>query len=300
MGSKFTKSTDEQHKIKLDSSIIYAGWNANEAHIGCEVGFEVRTMFVGEGGKISIVGKTENGKKLGKVKGKIYGNCFVGTMPIPEKFKPGDLAYFEVKLSQLGLDDESNRIPIKPKIEVTNMKWDKKEARRGDILKLTADVKGVGDGSKIKVIIYEYDQDDNNDKIAELPAIVKNDKIELSWEYEYHEDTDEIATDNELKKYGKNYNPPEYFFVIDVEGAKFGQKQESGLLLFKDWMEISLTNENGEPAADEKNELIMPDGSKREGKLDSSGHAREKDIPPGPIEVKFPDFGYFSSQAKGN
>jgi hypothetical protein len=299
MGMKFSKSTDEEHKIKLDSSIAYAGWNANEAHAGSEVGFEVRTQFVGEGGKISVAGKSEKGKKLGKVKGIIYGNYFTGKMAIPEKAKVGDLAYFEVKLSQLGLSDESNRIPIRPKIKVSNMKWDKQEARRGDVLKLTADIDGVGDGSEVKVIIFEYDQDENHDKIVGLPASVKKSKIELSWEYEYHEDTDEVPTENELNEYGKNYNPPEYFFVVEIEGEKFGNNQESGLLTFKDWVDISLTDENGEPMADAKYKLILPNGSEREGTLDSNGHAREKNIPPGPVDIKFTDSEYFSTQSGG-
>jgi len=289
MGTKFSKSTDKEHTIKLESSILYATWSANDVHAGSEALIEVKTMFVGEGSKISIVGKSEKGKKLGKIKDKIYGNGFSGKLTIPDKIKPGDMAYFKVELSGLGVSAESNRVPIRPKIEVSNMKWDKQQARRGDTLKLSADIEGVQDKSEAKVIIYEHDQDGNHDRIAEIPTNVKNKKIEVQWEYEYHEDTDEIPSDEEMKKYGKSYNPPEYFFTLKIDDQEYGIEQESGLLLFKDWVEIYLEDETGKPLANEKYELNLSDGSKREGTLDSDGFAREEDIPPGKISYTFPD-----------
>jgi hypothetical protein len=281
--TKFTKSTDKEHKIKLESSILHAVWSANIAYAGSEAGFEVKTMFVGEGGKISIAGESENGKNLGKIKDKIYGNGFSGKLKIPDKIKPGDRAYFTVKLPQLGLKAESNRIRIVPKVEVTNMKWDKKEARRGDTLKLTCDAEGVRDESEVKVLIYERSREGNHDKIAEIPTKVKNKKVEVFWEYEYHGSTANIPTEDELQKYSeeKHYNHPEYFFVLKVDEAEYGKDQKSGILQFRDWIEISLTDYTGAPVPDEKYELLMPDGSKREGTLDSDGRAREEKVPPG-------------------
>ena len=61
-------------------------------------------------------------------------------------------------------------------------------------------------------------------------------------------------------------------------------------------MEITLADENGEPAASEKYVLHLPDGTKRDGKLDSDGYAREDDIPPGEVEVEFPDVEYASTE----
>ncbi len=288
MESKFTKSTDSQHKVTLESSIIYAVWTYSAAHGGTEAAFEVKTAFVGEGTKIKVKGKSEDGKNLGKISDVIYCNQYIGKLPIPEKIKRGDMVYFEVEFPQLGLSDESNHIPAGPPIDVKNMKWDKKEARRGDTLKLTADLVEVPDGSEVKVIIFEYDRDDIHDKIVELPATVKNKKIELLWEYEYHEDTDEIPTDEELKKYGSKYNPPEYFFVIDIDGIRFGEARESGLLMFKDYIEIELKTSDGKPVPNEDYDLTLPDGSTKSGKLDADGRAKVADIPPGKVTVAFP------------
>jgi len=300
METKFTKSTDKEHKIKLESSILHAAWSGNAVHAGSEALIEVRTLFVGEGGKIKITGKSEKGKKLGKLTGKVYGNGFSGKLTIPDKIKPGDMAYFEVKLPGLGASAKSNSVPIRPKIEIANMKWDKSEARRGDTLKLSADIEGARDETEVKVIIYEHDQDGSHDKIVEIPTNVKNKKVEVEWEYEYHEDTDEIPSDEEMKKYGKKYNSPEYFFTFKIDSQEYGIKQESGLLNFKDWVEINLDDETGQPMTNEKYTLHMPDGSKREGNLDKKGYAREENVPPGKITFEFPDLKDFSLSGPDN
>jgi hypothetical protein len=289
MQSKFTKSTDAKHKITLESSIIYSSWMTGKAYGASEAPFEVRTAFVGEGTKIKIKGKSEAGKTLGKLSDVIYSNQYMGKLSIPDNVKQGDFAYFEVELPQLNLKDESNHIPTSPPIKVTNVKWDRSEARRDDIVKMSADLTNVSDGTAIKVIIFEYDQDGVHDKIVEIPTTARNNKLELLWKYEYHEDVDEIPTHEELQKYGKNYNPPEYFFVLDIDALRFGEAQESGLLTFKDWIEIVLKDESGMPVPNEAYIFHLPDGTSRNGNLNGEGKAIEKDVPPGETRVEFPN-----------
>ncbi|UCC79724.1 MAG: hypothetical protein JSW64_15915 [Candidatus Zixiibacteriota bacterium] len=293
METKFSKSTDKEHKVKLESSILYAVWSSNAIHAGGEAGIEVRTLFVGEGCKIKITGKSEKGKKLGKISDTIYGNGYSGTLTIPDKIEIGDKAYFEVKLPQLGLSAESNRIPINPRIVVSNMAWEKKEVGRGDVLKLTADVEGVRDESGVKVIIYEYDPDGNRDKIAEIPANVKNKKIEVLWEFDYHDSTLDILTEKELQRYDKekHYAFPEYFFTLKIGDEEFGKKQESGLLVFKDWIEFTLLDERGEPYKNEDYIILLADGNNRKGTLDENGHGSEKELPPGEVTIVLPKKG---------
>jgi hypothetical protein len=284
---EYSKSTDSEHKIKLDSKLIYAAWRTGFAPAGQTVEFEVMTAFVGDGASIKIKGKNDGGKKLGKIKDKIKNNKYIGSFEIPENAEIDDLVYFEVKLSKNGLTGESNKIPVTPPITVTNMKWSEKEARRGDVLTLSAAVSGCPDDTEVKIIIYEYDNDKAHDRIVELPATVKEEKIEVKWEYEYHEDTDEVPTEEELQQYGQSYNPPEYFFVIEINGQKFGKEQESKLLTFKDYIEIELKNQLGELVPNEEYVLTLPDGTERKGKLDDAGKAVERDVPPGKCSIKF-------------
>lgn len=300
MALKFTKATDTEHEVTLDSELISVTWTCGLAIGGQSAAFEVQTEMVGEGAPIKVKGKSEKGKKLGKLSGVVRRNSFSGAFDIPEDIELGDRVFFEAKLSGNSLEGESEHIPAYPPIRVSNLAWSAQEARRGDTLTLTADIKGLPNEAELAIVIYEHDQDGGHDRITELPARVENEKIEVSWEYEYHEDTDEIATQEELDNYGSNYNPPEYFFTIKVEETEYGREQESGLLKFKDWVGINLTDSSGAPLPDKKYILHMPDGSTRDGTLDDSGYAREENVPPGPLSVEFPDVESIESDHRRN
>ena len=56
MAFTFNKSTDTEHKIQLDSELLYAGWKSGVVYIGLEAAFEVKTAFVGSGSPIEITG----------------------------------------------------------------------------------------------------------------------------------------------------------------------------------------------------------------------------------------------------
>lgn len=289
MPLKFTKSTDSEHEITLDSSLISARWRSGFAPAGGKAEFEIITAFVGNGAKIKVTGKSSGSSSLGKISSTIRNNVFVGSFDIPEDAEMDEELYFEVKLSANGLSGESNRIRVRPRIVVSNMRWSAEEARRGDTLKLMADVSGCRENDEAKIVIYEYDSDGVHDRICEIPANVREDKIEIEWEYEYHEDTDEIPTQEELEKYGSSYNPPEYFFVIELAGQKFGSEQESKILKFKDFVEIRLKDEEDRPIVDEDYILTLPDGKEKKGKTDGDGKIRVEDAPPGRIKVEFPE-----------
>jgi len=288
MSYNFTKSTDEEHKEKVDSRLIYALWKSGAARGGTDAKFEVRTSFVGQGAKIEVTVKGSDSGKIEKISDTIFNNRYNGQVTIPEDIEPGEDVWFEVKLSKQGLKGESNSIPGMPVPTCTKMGWDKKEARRGDTLKLQAEFEGVADNTEATVIIMEYDQDGNHDKIATIPTTITNRKIDLQWEYEYHEDVDEIPTQEEVEKYGNSYNPPEYFFVVIIDGVRFGEKQESGILAFKDWLEIQLELDEGVTVKDVEYIVHLPDNQQRKGKLDDKGYAREEKLPPGKTYVEFP------------
>ena len=140
----------------------------------------------------------------------------------------------------------------------------------------------------MKVNIYEYDDDGGHDLIVSLPAVVEDKKISLDWEYEYHEDTDAIPTEEELKKYGGKYNPPEYFFTVKIDNIELGLEQESKLLNFKDWIEFELLDDRGNPIKDTDYVALLPDGSEKKGKTDENGLIKLTDVPPGKVDIQFP------------
>lgn len=284
--SDYKKQTDEIHEITLESEITAAEWGSKVATVGSQAYLEVWTHFVGSGSEIEIEVEDNSGKKIETIKGQVFGGYFANSLVVPEKATK-ELT-FTAKLPDHGLEKKSGILKVNPSFKVTNLKWSKKEARRGDLVKLTADTEGLADGTEVMVSIFEHDQDGAHDFITKVPTRVKGRRIEAEWEYEYHEDTDEIPTDEEMKKYGGSYNPPEYFFVVDGHGQRFGERQESGLLRFKDWIEIAITEDSEEVVGETEYELALPDGSVRKGKLDSSGRAREEDVLPGKVTASFP------------
>jgi hypothetical protein len=260
MNSTFTKSTDAAQRIKLDSNLIYVIWKSKCAYGGEMAKFEVRTSFVGDGAEVKVKGKSENGKNLGNADGTMYSNRYIGELAIPANIDPDDQVYVEVKLPKHNLKGESNRIPARPPILARQIQWDKKEARRGDVLTLTGQFDGVLDNTEASVKIYEYDPNGNHDPVASIPVVINNKKLSVQWEYDYHDDTGQIPTQQELDPYSKNYKHPEYFFVVVIDGIRLGVKQESGLLKFKDFVEIELKDRNGEPMANQKYVITLADG----------------------------------------
>ncbi len=282
-----SKSTDAEHKVTLDSHLLYANWVSGTAPAGGKISFEIGTSLVGYGSPAKIKVKNANGKKLGSLEIKITSNRAVGEFDVPDDVDDGDQIYFEVKLSKQGLSGESDRIPAILPIRISEMKWSSDTARRGELVALSAKVKNIPDATDAVVKIYEFDRDGACDLITEMISTVENGKIKVEWEYQYFEDTDEIATEQERQQYGKGYNPPEYFFTITIEGQEFGKSdQASGLLQFKDWIELIGFDDQGNPAGGQKYKIFLADGSTKEGKLDDTGLVRLDDIPPGPYDFQ--------------
>jgi hypothetical protein len=273
--------TDQVERIELPSAIQRVRWTDRQAAAGGKAGLEVITQFVGPNSKMKIELEEQSGKNRGKHEFNINADRFWKKIDIPEEAK--DALYAIVKLPKHNLEQKSNLLIVLPPIEITNVQWDKTEARRGDVLKLTADIKTVPNGTEGEIEIWEHDEDSAHDLITKIPVKVMGNKVELEWEYEYHEDTDDIPSAEESEK---GYNPPEYFFRVIVAGIS----ADSNRLEFKDYIEIELVDqETQESFADEEYVLILPDGSERRGKLDEHGRAKEEDIPPGRCRVEFPN-----------
>ncbi|MBN1127505.1 MAG: hypothetical protein JXA71_00860 [Chitinispirillaceae bacterium] len=286
MNASYTKPTGQPHKIKVDSSLIYALWNCGIAHAGTETPFIVRTALVGEGAEIKVRLKDDKGKTLEKMSGKVLGNCCRASIAIPENVRMDAMLHLEVELPKHGLDGESNRIPAGPSLKPRSMQWSKKETKRGDVLKLQAQFVDLPDNTDAEVTIYEFDKDGNHDPLITLPTVIKNSALDLSWEYQYQDETDRIPTQTDLKPYQKKYKQPQYFYVIEIDGCRIGTGQESGLLKFNDAITLSLADPDGTARADETYRITFADGTEKKGTLDAEGKA-SIDMPPGPFTVEY-------------
>ncbi len=279
--SEHKGQTKKINKVKLDSSIEQVYWTIPSASPGGEAGLEVKTKLVGHNSDIKIDIKDKSGKTFDTVKGKISGNLFWKQIKIPEKAK--EELFAEVKLSKHSLSKKSSGLHLFPLVEIKNLKWDKKEARRGDVLKLTADIKGLADGNEAEVQIWEHDEDGVHDFITKFPAKIKSNKIEAEWEYQYTEDTDDIPTHDESEK---GYQWPEYFFRVLVAG----KSADSELLKFKDWIEVVFNKVDGTAAKKIKVKIKSPDGSEKDYDTDDDGKIFIKDAVPGKYKIVSHEF----------
>lgn len=274
-------ATDETHPITLTATLEQVYWTRPAAAPGSRVGLEVFTHFVGHGAEMDIALTDEEGHVHGTFTDRIYGNRFEAEIWVPPDAEQA--LYATVALPAHGLEQRSPALHLLPVITVTNATWSQEEARRGDVLTLTADVEGAPDGIEATLTIYEHDADGAHDLVTQFPVLVENNAVEAEWEFEYHEDTDDIPTDEEAEQ---GYQAPEYFFRVNVGGVQ----ADSGLLQFKDWIQVELVNAFGAPVAEADYELTLADGTTRTGTLDDNGIAREEDVPPGPVRLVFPRY----------
>ncbi|MBS4036126.1 MAG: hypothetical protein KGZ85_16810 [Ignavibacterium sp.] len=271
-------NTNKKTEIKLESDINRIIWTAGTGCPGGKVGLEIETQFVGVNSEASIEISDKSGKKFDTIKKKIYGNKLWLEITVPDKAK--DELFAEVKFSKHGVSKKSRGLYLFPGVEIKNLKWDKQEAKRGDILNLTADIKGLADGNEAEIQIWEHDNDEAHDLITKFPVKIKDQKIEADWEFEYVDDTDDIPSQEENEK---GYQWPEYFFRVVCAG----KSADSGLLRFKDWVEIKVIDKENSPRVDEKYIVLLPNAEKIEGKVDTEGFIKLDNLPPGKIKIEF-------------
>lgn len=287
MPLEFTKGTDQVHQVKLDSTVMAASWVANRVVAGHEAEVEVRTSFVGSGAPLEIEVKTEDGDDGGNLRDVIRNNVFRGRLTLSENLPVGALIYFDVKLPGSGnAEGRSNSVPVVLPPRISKLKWSAAEARRGDILVLSASVKDVPVRCPATVEIYEFDEDGAHDLITSLTGEVLEDRLEVRWLFQYTEDTDEIPSQDDLDPYGNDYRHPEYFFVVDIDGFRVGEEQESRILRFTDHLEIRYDGSVQE-ASQYEVVLVLPDGSERTSEFDDNGIARFDDVPAGRCRARF-------------
>ena len=163
-------------------------------------------------------------------------------------------------------------------IFIVNAHWSQQEAQVGETVKLMADVEGYDPGTPAIFKVYEQNVSGSDRLITTIEAVTQGDKAEAEWGYEYPEDMD--------KQVRKGYSSPQYYFEVAVGHGK----DRSGLLEYKDYIEIEVKGEDDKPFADEEYVLRICSGEIRKGNLDQNGFKREENIPQGWCNVRFSGF----------
>jgi len=278
-------STGEVHVVHLSSAIDVVTWSRRQAAPGARVGLQLRTHFIGNGARVQIQLRDQAGTTFQTYTEGLTANRLRAQIPVPGDAE--DILFADITLPDHGLSATSPPLSLLPRIQLDDLQWIKDgeeatEARRGDVLTLSASATGAPDGTEAELVILEHDADGAHDLVTRFPTKIHGEKIEAEWEFAYVEDTDDIPADPELED---GYAHPEYFFRVDVAGLREG----SDVVAFQDWVRIVVEDDFGEPASSADYVLHLPNGTQRRGVLDETGALHETDLPPGPIRVECPD-----------
>lgn len=168
---------------------------------------------------------------------------------------------------------------------VSNAKWSKDKAEVGEKVKMTADVEGFEDGKEAIIQIYRRDIKGPDTVFDTIELKVKGGKVETEWEYIYPEEEQEEISKTE----STSYSDLEYYFAVVIGHCK----SHSGLLTYKDYLEIELKDEEGNFMFNEEYVLYLPSGEVRKGKLDGKGFMRDEEIAAKGSRVEFPRVSVF-------
>lgn len=189
------------------------------------------------------------------------------------------------KVKKTGVEPGSHEIELKA---ITKAEWSEKKAKVGDTVKLLVETAGFESGTKATLEIWRRDVNKPDKKIKTIRDLqVRGDKVEAEWVYEYEDQPNDETPSQPAKK----LSAPQYFFTIRVGDCE----AKSGMLEYRDWIEIKLKDEEGNPVANEAYILRLSNGTVRQGNLDANGYKKEEKVPPGEYQVEFPnllDVGY--------
>jgi len=79
------------------------------------------------------------------------------------------------------------------------------------------------------------------------------------------------------------YSDPVFYFEALVEQCT----ARSGILIYKDWAEIKLLDEEGKSIRNVEFTASLPSGEIKKGKLDAQGKVKIENVPPGRVRIKF-------------
>ncbi len=180
------------------------------------------------------------------------------------------------KIERGGVPEGDHEIALSAVVKAA---WSVREAAVGDKVKMEVETVGIESGEKATLQIFIKDANFADHPFETIETKVDSDKIEYEWELKI----DENLFDAQEYKEGKNYSSPYYYFAVETAGIK----QRSGLLRYKDWLELELKNDEGKAVAGAAYKLFLPDGSIRSGKLDDNGYAKVENVPPGNVRVEY-------------
>ena len=194
----------------------------------------------------------------------------------PEGDESGGILTGEIK--RQGVAEGSHEIKLRA---ITKARWSKDESGSGEKVNLEIETAGFEDGKVAEIEIWMKDINRADRKIVTIKGKkTSGDKVKTEWVFEYLDGEEKEASGGK-----KKYSSPQFYFVVDIDGVR----SRSGMLTYKDYIEIELKDKEGKPLENEPYIIRFSNGEIRKGNLDGNGYAKEENCPPVKHEIEFPD-----------
>ncbi len=205
---------------------------------------------------------------------------------IPFRYTNSDGAVSRGRLPESGVLLRRNIPPGTTEVwfrQIVEVEWSKPQAMADETVLMKVTAEGFEGGETVLLTVMERDVDRLDMPVAHVETTLAGGAAEAQWRFPEPDPRDlEAAPGGSLR-----FSDPAFYFLVDIEGAT----GRSGLLKFRDWVEIELKDETGQPVAGADYQVLLRTGEVRTGQLDGSGRAREDDTPAGPVWISFPGAG---------
>lgn len=219
------------------------------------------------------------------------------------------------EIKRQGVTEGSHEIKLRA---ITKAKWAKEKVESGETVKIEIETVGFKGDEEIIIEIWMKDINRADRLIADAEPSWSGDKITAEWKlnpeslieedrpdkieqiFDTNSDSaNDVVDQKELEpvRIGdeqpmdklpekKRYSSPQFYFIVKVGHIQ----SKSGLLVYTDYIEIEIYDDDGKALKDEPYEVHFSNGEIRKGKTDGNGQAKEENCPPVKHEIKFPNY----------
>jgi uncharacterized Zn-binding protein involved in type VI secretion len=165
---------------------------------------------------------------------------------------------------------------------ILNAQWSTQSQNVGSPVDLIIDTIGVDSGTKVTCEIYIRDSNYTDHHLSSVEGQINGAQARISWTLQVDEKLLKIC---DAKEKNKKFSAPFFFYRATIDDMS----EQSGLLYWKDWVEIELKDGDNNPIGNERVKIKLSTGEIKETRLQSNGKQRVTGVQPGNILVEFPD-----------
>jgi uncharacterized Zn-binding protein involved in type VI secretion len=191
------------------------------------------------------------------------------------------------RIKRTGVPEGDYKITLRG---IVNAQWSEKQADVGTQVTLNVKTIGVENSEKVSLEIFIRDSNYTDYLLEKLETQVNDNAVQAQWTLKVDEKYLNVCNSKESDN--KRYSRPFFFFRAKI--AELSER--SGLLYYKDWIELKAIGKDGKPAANEEYILRLKTGEIRKGKLDGNGYKKIENVSPSMCEVEFPNLPEVSLQ----